>query len=38
MKTRERIEFDALDDNPWQPRQEIEPEALEKLAGSMETP
>ena len=35
MKTREGIEFDALDDNPWQPRQEIEPEALEKLAGSI---
>ena len=35
MKTRERIEFDALDDNPWQPREKTEPEALEKLAGSI---
>ena len=35
MKTRERIELSAIDDNPWQPRGNIEPEALEELAASI---
>ena len=35
MKTRERIELTSIDDNPWQPRQEIDPEMLAKLADSI---
>ena len=35
MKTRERIALTNIDDNPWQPRTEIEPEALEELAQSI---
>ena len=35
MKTRERIDITMIDDNPWQPRQEIEPTTLEKLADSI---
>ena len=35
MKTREQIDLALIDDNPWQPRQEIEPEALEELADSI---
>ena len=35
-KVRERIELANIDDNPWQPRGEIEPEALEELAGSIQ--
>ncbi len=36
MKTRERILLALLEDNPWQPRQEIDPDALEKLAASIQ--
>ena len=35
MKKRERILLALLEDNPWQPRQEIDPDALEKLADSI---
>ena len=35
MTVREQIELDQIDDNPWQPRQEIEPEALQDLAESI---
>ena len=35
MKTRETIPLDLIDDNPWQPRVTIEPEALEELADSI---
>ena len=35
MKTREQIDLALIDDNPWQPRQEIDPEALEELADSI---
>ena len=37
MKTRERIDLALIDDNPWQPRQEIEPTTLEKLADSIKS-
>ena len=36
MKTREQIDLAVIDDNPWQPRQEIEPESLEEMANSIE--
>ena len=36
MKERETIELNLIDDNPWQPRTEIEPEALQQLADSIE--
>ena len=36
MKTRERIDLNTIDDNPWQPRGEIDPEALEELARSIQ--
>ena len=35
MITRERIELNLIDDNPWQPRVEIEPTTVEKLADSI---
>ena len=35
MITRERIELNLIDDNPWQPRVEIEPATVEKLADSI---
>ena len=37
MKTRERVQVDLelIDDNPWQPRQEIDQETLPKLADSI---
>ena len=35
MKTRERVDLELIDDNPWQPRQVIDPEALEELADSI---
>ena len=35
MITRERIELNLIDDNPWQPRAEIEPTTLQKLADSI---
>ena len=35
MITRERIELNLIDDNPWQPRVEIEPATIEKLADSI---
>ena len=35
MKTRERIDLTLIDDNPWQPRREIEPDALEELADGI---
>ena len=36
VKERETIELNLIDDNPWQPRTEIEPEALQQLADSIE--
>ena len=36
MKTRERIDLSSIDDNPWQPRQEIDQEGLQELADSIE--
>ena len=36
MKTRERIDLELIDDNPWQPRQEIDPEGLHEIADSIE--
>ena len=35
-KTRERIHLALIDDNPWQPRQEISPESVEEMADSIE--
>ena len=35
MKTRELVDLDLIDDNPWQPRQEIDQEALKELAESI---
>ena len=35
MKTREQVNLELLDDNPWQPRKEIEPDALQELADSI---
>ena len=35
MKTRERIDLELLDDNPWQPRQEIDQEGLQEIADSI---
>ena len=35
MKTREQVNLELLDDNPWQPRTEIEPDALQELADSI---
>ena len=36
MKTRERIDLALIDDNPWQPRLEIDQEALQGLADSID--
>ena len=36
MKTRERIDLGSIDDNPWQPRQEIDQEGLQEIADSIE--
>ena len=44
VKTRELVDLDLIDDNPWQPRREIEPEPLRELAedirvnGLLQTP
>ena len=35
MITRERIELNLIDDNPWQPRVEAEPTTVGKLADSI---
>ena len=35
MKTREKVDLGLIDDNPWQPRQEIDQDALQELAGSI---
>ena len=35
MKTRERIELSAIDDNPWQPRQTYDQQGIEELADSI---
>ena len=35
MKTRERIDLELIDDNPWQPRQEIDEKTLPDLADSI---
>ena len=35
MKTRERVDLELIDDNPWQPRQVIDPDALDELAESI---
>ena len=34
-KTREQIDLELIDDNPWQPRAEIDEEALRELANSI---
>ena len=34
-KTREQVALDVIDDNPWQPRQAIDPDSLEELADSI---
>ena len=35
IKTRERIELHLIDPNPWQPRQAMDGEAVEDIAGSI---
>ena len=35
MKTRELVDLDLIDDNPWQPRQEIDQEGLQELVDSI---
>ena len=35
MKTREQVDLNLIDDNPWQPRRVIDPDALEELAGNI---
>ena len=35
MKTRERIALDLIDDNPWQPREAMDPDAIAELAESI---
>ena len=35
MKTRERIDLELIDDNPWQPRQAIDEHALQDLVDSI---
>ena len=35
MKTRERIDLASIDDNPWQPRQAVDEDALQDLADSI---
>ena len=35
MKTREQVPLDLLDANPWQPRQAMDPEALQGLADDI---
>ena len=35
MKTRDQVDLELLDDNPWQPRQEIHQDALRELADSI---
>ena len=36
MKTREQVNLSSIDDNPWQPRQEIDQEGLQEIADSIE--
>ena len=36
MKTRERVDLDLIDDNPWQPRQAIDQEGLQELAENID--
>ena len=35
MRTREQVDLELIDDNPWQPRQAIDPDALDDLAESI---
>ena len=35
MRTREQVDLELIDDNPWQPRQAIDPDALDELAESI---
>ena len=35
MKTREQVDLQLIDDNPWQPRQAIDQDGLEELADSI---
>ena len=35
MRTREQVDLELIDDNPWQPRQVIYPDALDELAESI---
>ena len=35
MKTREFVDLDLIDDNPWQPRREIDQEGLQELVDSI---
>ena len=34
-KTREQVDLELINDNPWQPRQAIDQEALQNLAESI---
>ena len=34
-KTRDQVALDVIDDNPWQPREAIDPDSLEELADSI---
>ena len=35
MKTREQIDLELIDDNPWQPRVAMDPEGVEEMADSI---
>ena len=35
MKTREQVSLALIEDNPWQPRREIDQDELQKLADSI---
>ena len=35
MRTTEQVDLELIDDNPWQPRQVIDPDALDELAESI---
>ena len=37
MKTREQVDLELIDDNPWQPRQTYDEEGLQELADSIYT-
>ncbi|MCY4559085.1 MAG: ParB/RepB/Spo0J family partition protein [Chloroflexi bacterium] len=35
VRERQQVDLRLLDDNPWQPRQDLDPDALSELAGSI---